>query len=48
VLAAPAGGDAAWAHKVELADVIRAPGAAYQLAHPLCRAQRRALRAIAD
>jgi hypothetical protein len=32
---------------VELADIVRAHGAAYQPAHPLCRAQRRALRAIA-
>jgi len=32
---------------VELADIVRAHGAAYQRAHPLCHAQRRALRAIA-
>ncbi|PYN69433.1 MAG: IS91 family transposase [Candidatus Rokuibacteriota bacterium] len=33
--------------RVELADIVRAHGAAYQRAHPLCRAQCRALRAIA-
>ena len=46
--AAPAGVDADRARRVELADIVRAHGAAYQHAHPLCRAQRRALRAIAD
>ncbi len=46
--AAPAGGGADRARRVELADIVRAHGAAYQHAHPLCRAQRRALRAIAD
>jgi len=45
--AAPAGVGAARARRVELADIVRAHGAAYQRAHPLCRAQRRALRAIA-
>ena len=35
------------ARRVELADIVGAHGAAYQRAHPLCRAQRRALRAIA-
>jgi len=44
---APAGVGADQAHRVELADIVRAHGAAYQRAHPLCRAQRRALRAIA-
>jgi len=48
VPAAPAGGGADRARRVELADIVRAHGAAYQHAHPLCRAQRRALRAIAD
>lgn len=33
--------------RVELADIVRAHGAAYQQAHVLSRAQRRALRAIA-
>jgi hypothetical protein len=33
--------------RVELADIVRTHGAAYQRAHPLCHAQRRALRAIA-
>jgi Transposase zinc-binding domain/Putative transposase len=47
VPAALAGVGADRAHRVELADIVRAHGAAYQLAHPLCRAQRRALRAIA-
>src|SRR5437867_1963979 len=45
--AAPAGVGAAQAPRVELADIVRAHGAAYRRAHPLCRAQRRALRAIA-
>ena len=45
---APAGVGADQAHRVELADIVRAHGAAYQRAHPLCRAQRRALRAIAN
>jgi hypothetical protein len=45
--AAPVGDGADQARRVELADVVRAHGAAYQRAHPLCRAQRRALRAIA-
>src|SRR3990167_6581440 len=35
------------ARRVELADIVGAHGAAYQRAHPLCRSQRRALRAIA-
>jgi Putative transposase/Transposase zinc-binding domain len=42
-----AGGGAARLPRLELADIVRAHGAAYQRAHPLCRAQRRALRAIA-
>lgn len=46
-LAAPAGVGAERARRVELADIVRAHGAVYQPAHPLCRAQRRALRAIA-
>ena len=46
-LAAPAGVSAERAPRVELADIVRAHGAAYQRAHPLCRAQRRALQAIA-
>ena len=46
--AAPAGVGAARMARVELADIVRAHGAAYQRAHPLCRAQRRALRAIAS
>jgi hypothetical protein len=45
--AAPAGVDAERARRVELADIVRAHGAAYQRAHPLGHAQRRALRAIA-
>src|SRR3972149_826083 len=45
--AAPGGVGAERARRVELADIVRAHGAAYQRAHPLCRAQRRALRAIA-
>lgn len=45
--AAPAGVGAPRAPRVELAEIVRAHGAAYQRAHPLCRAQRRALRAIA-
>jgi hypothetical protein len=45
--AAPAGVGAARARRVELADIVRAHGAAYDHAHRLCRAQRRALRAIA-
>lgn len=45
--AALAGVGAAQARRVELADIVRAHGAAYQRAHPLCRAQRRALRALA-
>jgi Putative transposase/Transposase zinc-binding domain len=45
--AALAGVGAARAPRVELADIVRAHGAAYQRADPLCRAQRRALRAIA-
>src|SRR3989454_8530209 len=44
---APAGVGAARTARVELADIVRAHGAAYQRAHPLCRAQRRALLAIA-
>jgi hypothetical protein len=43
----PAGGGAERTSRIELADIVRAHGAAYQRAHPLCRAQRRALRAIA-
>ena len=46
--AAPAGGGAERTSRVELADIVRAHGATYQRAHPLCRAQRRALRAIAS
>ena len=46
--AALAGVGAERAPRVELADIVRAHGAAYQRAHPLCRAQRRALRAIAQ
>jgi hypothetical protein len=46
-LAAPVGVGAERARRVELADIVRAHGAAYRPAHPLCRAQRRALRAIA-
>ena len=42
-----AGGGVARAHRIELADIVRAHGAAYQRAYPLARAQRRALRAIA-
>ena len=42
-----AGVGAARIPRIELADIVRAHGAAYQRAHPLCRAQRRALRAIA-
>ena len=42
-----AGVGAARLPRIELADIVRAHGAAYQRAHPLCRAQRRALRAIA-
>ena len=45
--AAPAGEGAERAQRGELADIVRAHGAAYQRVHPLCRAQRRALRAIA-
>jgi hypothetical protein len=45
--AAPAGVGAPRAPRVELAEIVRAHGAAYQRAHPLCRAPRRALRAIA-
>jgi len=45
--AAPAGVGAPRAPRLELAEIVRAHGAAYQRAHPLCRAQRRALRAIA-
>src|SRR5437773_9450035 len=45
--AAPAGVGAARMARVELADIVRAHGAAYQRAHPLCRAQHRALHAIA-
>ena len=48
MLAAPAGVGPARAHRVELADIVRAHGATYQDTHPLCRAQRHALRAIAD
>jgi hypothetical protein len=48
VPAAPAGGGIDRARRVELADIVRAHGAAYQHAHPLGRAQRRARRAIAD
>ena len=45
--AAPVGVGAERGPRIELADIVRAHGAAYQRAHPLCRAQRRALRAIA-
>src|SRR5207247_1463044 len=45
--AAPAGVGAARMARVELADIVRAHGAAYQRALPLCRAQCRALRATA-
>ena len=45
--AGPAGDGAERAQRGELADIVRAHGAAYQRVHPLCRAQRRALRAIA-
>jgi hypothetical protein len=45
--AAPVGVGAPRAPRLELAEIVRAHGAAYQRAHPLCRAQRRALRAIA-
>src|SRR2546422_22264 len=45
---APAGVGAERPPRIELADIVRAHGAAYQRAHPLCRAQRRALRAIAE
>src|SRR3989442_5222558 len=44
---APAGVGAERTSRIELATIVRAHGAAYQRAHPLCRAQRRALRAIA-
>ncbi|SRR5438128_693116 len=46
--AAPAGVGAERTSRIELATIVRAHGAAYQRAHPLCRAQRRALRAIAS
>src|SRR5437899_4607024 len=45
--AAPAGVGAERAARVELADIVRAHGAAYEQTHALARAQRRALRAIA-
>ena len=45
---APAGVGAERTSRIELATIVRAHGAAYQRAHPLCRAQRRALRAIAS
>jgi len=45
--AALAGVGAARIPRIELADIVRAPGAAYQRAQPLGRAQRRALRALA-
>src|SRR5213596_184491 len=44
---APAGVGAERTSRIELDTIVRAHGAAYQRAHPLCRAQRRALRAIA-
>ena len=44
---APAGVGAERTSRIELATIVRAHGAAYQRAHPLCRAQCRALRAIA-
>jgi len=43
----PAGIAVARASRVELADIVRAHGAAYEQTHALARAQRRALRAIA-
>ena len=43
----PAGIAVARAARVELADIVRAHGAAYERTHALARAQRRALRAIA-
>ncbi len=42
-----AGAAVAHGPRVELADIVRAHGAAYQATHPLGHAQRRALRAIA-
>jgi hypothetical protein len=42
-----AGVGAARPPRLELADIVRAHGAAYQRAHPMARAPRRALRAIA-
>src|SRR3989442_13988583 len=45
---APAGVGAERTSRIELATIVRAHGTAYQRAHPLCRAQRRALRAIAS
>ena len=41
------GGAAPRGPRVELADIVRAQGAAYEQTHGLCHAQRRALRAIA-
>ena len=46
-LAGPAGVGAARVPRVELADIVRVHGAAYERTHTLSRAQRRALRAIA-
>ena len=46
-VAAPAGIAVDRAPRVELADIVRAYGAAYERTHALARAQRRALRAIA-
>ncbi|MGH9576479.1 MAG: transposase zinc-binding domain-containing protein, partial [Terriglobales bacterium] len=43
-MAAPAGG--ARTARVELADIVRAHGAAFRAAHRLCAVQHRALRAI--
>jgi hypothetical protein len=43
----PAGLAVARASRVELADIVRAHGAAFEQTHALARAQRRALRAIA-
>src|SRR5438445_3388978 len=45
--AAPAGVGAERTSRIELATIVRAHGAAYRRAHPLARAQHRALHAIA-
>src|SRR5262245_43706411 len=44
----PGAGAAGRGPRLELADIVRAHGAAYQQTHSLSRAQRRALRDIAD